>query len=108
MVDEAGGALGVDGVVLAVEDGDVGAEDGELLLGATVGVLDADADAGADADAAADDAADDGGAATPPCTVTRIPPGWKVMCATHCPLGAAEVAVAVTARLAPGASVPER
>jgi hypothetical protein len=93
-VDEAGGALGVDGVVLGVEDGDVATDDGELLVGALVGVLDA--------------GADDGGAATPPCTVTRIPPGWKVIRATHCPLGAAEVAVPVTARLAPGASVPER
>lgn len=93
-VDEIGGATGAEDDVLGAEDGVVGADEGELLVGAPVGVLDA--------------GADDGGAAIPPCIVTRIPPGWKVIWATHCPLGAAEVAVAVTVRLCPGASVPER
>jgi hypothetical protein len=44
---------------------------------------------------------------TPPCSVTTIPPGLNTIRAVHRPLGAAEVAVAVTSRLCPGASVPE-
>ena len=43
----------------------------------------------------------------PPCSVTTIPPGLNTICAAHWPLGAALVAVAVTTRLCPAASVPE-
>lgn len=46
-------------------------------------------------------------AGIPPCTVTTTAPGWKTICALHSSAGAAEVAVAVTARLCPGASVPD-
>lgn len=96
-VEEAGpadDAGGVDWLALALavgaEDGDEGADVGELVVGEL------------------ETGGDDCCAAIPPCTVTRIPPGWKAIRAVHCPLGAADVAVAVTARLCPGASVPER
>ena len=43
----------------------------------------------------------------PPCSVTTIPPGLNTIRAVHWPVGAALVAVAVTSRLCPAASVPE-
>lgn len=103
-VDEAGGVADVVWVAvgLGVEDGDAGADEGVpvvgvLVVGAFVGALIDVLEVGGE----------DCWAGIPPCTVTMIPPGWNAIRAVHCPLGAADVAVAVTARLCPGASVPE-
>jgi hypothetical protein len=84
---------------------------GCVVLGAADGVEDAEADADGVEPLLGDpgelvEGVADGSAAIPPCTVTRTAPGWNEIRAVHCPFGAAEVAVAMTARLCPGASVP--
>lgn len=90
-----------DGVEVAVGDCDVAVDVGVGLEGEVVGlddVLPPPPDAGLD---------DVLLAGRPPCSVTTIPPGLNTICALHCPLGAALVAVAMTTMLWPAANVPE-